>query len=215
VRGKRIEALSKKYLVPHLPQFDARRNLLVLDTSHDIVRTIVFTSSSYSTETIYASAFICPLYVPFSTWNLLAPRIGYGWEILPENEADEMASIRDAIAREGLTHLARATDPRSLARSAEAISGYSMAEEPVVGAIVGYSLVRAGEPHRAREILAEAAERMHAQLAPADAELWPRVRAEFDAVIEQIDRDDAAGANRVLDSWLPRGRIRSSMEFLF
>jgi hypothetical protein len=210
VKGPELERLNKRYVVPRLPQFDARRRLLVLETTDDLFRGIVFDWSWSSRETVYPYACFRPLYVWVNPWNFLSIRICHGLTIRPDTEMREMASLVEAIRDVGLPYLAQATDAASLAANVRSI----VRPDPgdlIVDEIEAYSLVRArdADAERALQKFLARLDRPHDA---KDATWYAERRERTRLVLERLDHGGFEAANEVFASWLPAQLKWSNLE---
>lgn len=110
-----IKRLCKQYLLPELPTFSCKGDLLYSIESEYLLQGICFESSSFSSTSFSIEVFIQPLYLPSDNiYFNFGKRLGflgkgydYWWEYLEEDESEIMAEIKSIVMDKGLLYFSQ------------------------------------------------------------------------------------------------------------
>jgi hypothetical protein len=106
MKGKDAERLSRKYILPHLPGFAANKSLLYRAPIGELLCAFCFEPSGFDRNGFYLWVFVQPLYVPESDIVFtFGNRLGFGWELTKETEAELGAKLLKCVRDEGLPWL--------------------------------------------------------------------------------------------------------------
>src|SRR3954454_2733209 len=64
MKGRQIERLARKHLLPVLPKFAVRGSLVYRQPVGDLLYALSFETSSFTSSRIFVEAFVQPLFVP-------------------------------------------------------------------------------------------------------------------------------------------------------
>ncbi len=206
MKGRALEALFRRYLLPALPGFGFRKSLLYSQPIGNILRGFSFDSSRFDANTFYVEAFVQPLYVP-STFiyylfgQRLTSRTGQLWRITPETETAVILDVLASLKKEGLPFINYIRSPRDLGEKASLVGGRS--DIPHAMEAVAYSLVLAGEDAKALAALdqLDALCRIHLASAPYLGETVQR-----SATIRASLTHDPPAAIALLQQWCVQTR---------
>ena len=109
MKRREFDALIRKHLLTHLPQFGVNGGVLFVRPLVYILRGYCFESSGFDPKSFYVWAFAQPLFVPTEALTLdLGCRLGairgrqcQSWKLTGDNEAKVMADVLRHINREG------------------------------------------------------------------------------------------------------------------
>jgi hypothetical protein len=153
MKGKEAEALCRKYLLPHLPGFAARKDLLYCVPIQDLLQAFCFEPSATDRQGFYFWVFVQPLYVPHKHISFsFGTRLGFGWEVIKGNESELAARLLECIRKEGMTWLESLLTPADFARNIISKDSINPKNLHVLRAI-GYSHALIGDFQSALETL--------------------------------------------------------------
>ncbi len=141
---KEFTQLAKR-LLPELPGFEVKRDLMFISPIGHTLRGLCFEGSSFDARAFYVSAFFLPLFVPHKFLALtLGTRVRNrgidGWDAdAPNLLPDLMAAIKKDV----VPWLSSIQTPRDVARAARAEEGAT--KNPHVQAAAAYALAYAGD----------------------------------------------------------------------
>src|SRR4051794_12366566 len=77
MKGRQIERLARKHLLPVLPKFAVRGSLVYRQPVGDLLYALSFETSSFTSSRIFVEAFVQPLFVPADClWFTFGDRLG-------------------------------------------------------------------------------------------------------------------------------------------
>jgi hypothetical protein len=152
MKGREIERLARRHLLPLLPGFVARRSLVYRRPVGYFLHALSFDASSFTSSRIFVEAFVQPLFVPFEgLWYTFGDRLGQTrrdewWDVDEENPDLTFAAIaevarRDAIPFfEQLDGLDRFLEviPRWASAERKRLKSLQSLDDPVVLEALGY-----------------------------------------------------------------------------
>ncbi len=160
LRTVQLMQLAKKYLLPHLPAFRAKSDMLYVTPVGMMLRGFHFQLSQLDHRSFTVEMFVEPLYVPLSYVSFACRvRLGqqrgsepkwWSWDPAhPEQAEAVFAEVLAHIQREGLPLLERFREPRDLLHHAKRVFG----KEALDDEWMAYTLVMAGAYRKAQKIL--------------------------------------------------------------
>lgn len=152
MKGRAFQKFAQNFLLPELPGFAVKGDLIYRVTVGRVLNAITFDSSGFSPRVFYPNAFVQPLYVPldFITMTLGKPFLGH-WEFQPGNQA--LADrLLQSIKTEGMPLLQALGTPEKIAHHAEKMKS---TENHYVRQATAYSMVLVGEEREAIKRLDE------------------------------------------------------------
>jgi len=121
MKKKLIERFAVEHLLPSLPGFCVRGNLIYEVPVGCILRAFLFDSSGFSATTFYPHVFVQALYIPFGHLTLTpGKRFPGHWEFLPDNEPELARKLLNQVHAMGLPFLRENSTPEGLIREARA-----------------------------------------------------------------------------------------------
>ena len=166
MKGRQIERLARKHLLPVLPGFAARRSLVYRRSFQYFLHAVSFGTSSFTSSRIYVTALIQPLYGPdddlYFTYGF---RLGNDfWDVDEENPDPTFTKIAQTARREALPFFDQVPD---LDRFAEAVPKWAEAsprrvmrsstlDDPAVAEDLAYTAILRGKRGEAIRLLEHA-----------------------------------------------------------
>src|SRR3954466_5856650 len=108
MKGRQIERLARKHLLPVLPEFAVRGSLVYRRPVGDLLYALSFDTSSFTSSRIFVEAFVQPLFVPVDClWFTFGDRLGETrrdewWDVDEENPDPTFAAIAEVVRRDAL-----------------------------------------------------------------------------------------------------------------
>lgn len=167
VKGREIERLARKHLLPVLPGFVARGSLVYRRPLDYFLHAVSFDTSSFTGSRIYVEALIQPLYGPeaqiFYTYGF---RLGGFWDVDLDDPDPTFAEIAERARREALPFLKQVKD---LEGFAEAVRSWAKArprkvmreyalDDPVIAEDLAYTEILRGNKNDAVQLLEQSIE---------------------------------------------------------
>ncbi len=139
-------ATFAKSLLPNLPGFAAKRQMLLMRPVGHTLRAIFF-DRSVSPRGFYVQVFIQPLFVPAGhvTFNV-GWRLGGGSHIWNVEPLGLISDLDAALKREALPFLSSVQSPQDVARAAASLQ---KSADPYVQQAIAYAFARGGEVQQA------------------------------------------------------------------
>jgi hypothetical protein len=185
VRAAAIEKLSKRYLLPALPGFEARKKLVFKPPAKWLLRGFAYETSGSTGRDFYVWVFVQPLYVPVDHLVLsFGKRLGGTsrfWSLDEASEEDLMTDVAAAARREGLPFLEQVKEPAQLA---ELAMDRLHPADPNRDEVVAYSRILDGDAEKARPVVAGLVDRAR----PDEPDWVGEVRARARKMQELLDR---------------------------
>lgn len=152
MRQKEFQVLSRKYLLPHLPVFEVKGDLLIIPPIKYLLRGFCFQPSAFDRKSFNVQTFVQPLYIPkeYIVFNIgfrlgkLTRKGEEWWEITPENEAEVMTDVLHLMKVEGLPFLNRLETPEDIATELQKDSP-NESRLIIDSQTIAYSLILAGK----------------------------------------------------------------------
>ena len=121
MKKKLIERFAIEHLLPSLPGFCARGNLIYDVPVGCILRAFLFDSSGFSATTFHPHVFVQALYIPFDHLTLTPGKRFLGhWEFQSENQFELAHKLLNQIHAVGLPFLRANSTPEDMVREARA-----------------------------------------------------------------------------------------------
>ena len=119
MKKKLIERFAIERLLPSLPGFCVRGNLIYDVPVGCILRAFLFDSSGFSATTFYPHVFVQAPYIPFEHLTLTPGKRFQGhWEFQQENESELARKLLNQIHAVGLPFLRANSTPEDMVREA-------------------------------------------------------------------------------------------------
>jgi hypothetical protein len=149
MKGREIERLARKHLLPVLPGFVARRSLVYRRPLENFLCGISFDTSSFKGTRISVEAFVQPLYVPFDDlFYTFGFRLGDDfWDVDDDDPEATFAAVAGIARRAALPFfdeldgLDRFADriPEWAAEEPKRLKSLQSVDDPVVSQALGYA----------------------------------------------------------------------------
>jgi len=185
---KEFEKIGKA-LLPELPGFAVKGNLLFMLPVRQVLRGICFEPSGFDRRAFYVNVFVLPLCVPtqYLYFNF-GRRVGTGWS---SDAPDVYSELSLALRREALPFLSRVEDLDDFIQLAKSFSRAN----PRTREAIAYALARVGEVDKA---IAE----LDTLLAMLDVKVpWQLEMAERANALKSLLLHDFASAQKQLQEW--------------
>jgi hypothetical protein len=206
VKGRELEALYRKYLLAHLPDFAYKGPLLFVRPVVHLLRGFSFERSSFNANAFQIVVFVQPLYVPADYITFVFRKYPHGrwgarWTLDRQDEGATMTDVLASIKAEGLPFLSRVQTPRDQARNAPLVAGDANGLPAVQ--TMAYSFVLAREYSEATVTI----DRLQAMLRAADlTDPWVNeMLTRSEQVRERLERDPEE-AIALLEEWIEQTR---------
>lgn len=211
MKGREIERLAQKHLLPVLPGFVTRRSLVYRRPVEDLLYAVSFNTSSFASSRIFVEAFVQPLFVPVDfLWSTFGDRLGETprdeWWDVDEDDADPaFASIADVVRRDALPFF---SDLGGLNRFCEVVPRWANAErkklkslqsmdDPVVLEALGYAELLRGRDEESLRLLKAAVQSERENGEDADE---PRI-ANLEHIRRLVERSGPDAGRTQLAEW--------------
>jgi hypothetical protein len=211
MKGREIERLAQKHLLPVLPGFAARRSLVYRQPVEDLLYAVSFDTSSFTSSRIFAEAFVQPLFVPVDfLWSSFGDRLGgtprdEWWDVDEENPDPTFAAIADVVRRDALPLF---SELDGLNRFCEVVPRWANAEhkklkslqsmdDPVVLEALGYAELLRGREEESLRLLKAAVQSERENGEYADE---PRI-ANLEHMIDLVERLEPEAGRTQLAKW--------------
>jgi hypothetical protein len=165
VKGREIERLARRHLLPALPGFVVRRSLVYRRPLAYFLCGLSFDTSSFTGSRIFVEAFVQPLYTPYDDLiYTFGFRLGDEfWDVDGQNPDRTFIRIADDVRREALPFFGQITDLdrfRELvpawAADDSKVMNYNSLSDPVVTDVLGYTEVLRGNRDDGLQLLQQA-----------------------------------------------------------
>jgi hypothetical protein len=144
MKKKECEKFARQYLIPQMPGFEVKGNLIYQVPVGVVFRGYVFDSSSFEKTAFNPDVFVQPLYVPSEHLTMtLGRRLPGVWKLRSPNDKVLADKFLQIMAEQGQLLLERLGTPEKIARNAEKTDGGS--RNHYVRQAVAYSLIWIGE----------------------------------------------------------------------
>lgn len=156
--ARRIQSLARRFLLPHLSQYDVSNGILIRRPLRHLIAGYCFESSGFDADSFYLWAFVQPLYVPsdhisFTFGRRLSHGSSDGWS-LSGNDTQDMRAVWEAIRAQGTDYLACLGTPRDIAERGQMIR--AAPDDPHVLEARAYSYALIGCLGQARDLALQA-----------------------------------------------------------
>jgi hypothetical protein len=193
MKKKEFEAIGKR-LLPYLPGFGVKGDILFIQPLGHTLRAIAF-NGSIDPRSFYVQVFIQPLFVPMEV-------IGFniGWRARDHCDswnADDpnlIARLGTALERDALPFLSGVRSYQDVARAAER---WKDADDPYVQQAIAYALARSGDVQRATAAL----DLLVKLLDTPTKYPWQHALSDRALGLKKMLLSDPAAAQRQLDAW--------------
>jgi hypothetical protein len=175
MKGRQIERLACKHLLPVLPEFAVRRSLVYRRPVGDLLYALSFDTSSFTSSRIFVEAFVQPLFVPVDGfWFTFGDRLGEirgdgWWDVDEENPDPAFAAIAEVVRRDALPFFRQLDGldsfceviPRWASASRKKLKSLQSMDDPVVLEALGYAELLRGRKDEALQLLTAALDSEH------------------------------------------------------
>jgi hypothetical protein len=200
MKGKEVERLCKRHILPELPGFAVKGNLLYRYPLGDLLCAFYFQPSAFDRHGFFLNVFVQPLYMPSVDIMLnFGKRLGFNWEFTEGSEREVAIKLLTCIRKEGLPWFKPLETPRDFAKNLLSVKDIMNNPENIhVQQAIAYSLVLIGDFSEAHKAL----DHFFATFKPAaDAPPWQHDFAQEMASFRAILLHDPAEAQRALQRW--------------
>src|SRR3954452_120427 len=184
MKGRQIERLARKLLLPVLPQFAVRGSLVYRRPVGDLLYALSFETSSFTSSRIFVEAFVQPLFVLVDgLWFTFGDRLGetrgdQWWDVDEENPDPAFAAIAEVVRRHALPFFSQLEGldsfceviPRWASATPKKLKSLQSMDDPVVLEALGYAELLRGRKDEALELLNAAVDSEQEEGEYADAE---------------------------------------------
>ncbi|MGA2280263.1 MAG: hypothetical protein ABSG80_08175 [Verrucomicrobiota bacterium] len=185
---KEFEKIGKA-LLPELPGFAVKGNLLLIPPATQILRGICFEPSGFDKKAFYVNVFILPLCVPTRhIYFNFGKRVGIGWN---SNAPNVLSELSMALKHEALPFLSRVKALHGFIELAKSFSS----QNPNTPEAIAYAFARTGNMCKAVAMLDELTHLLDMKV-PWQFEMAERA----DALRSQL-LNDPASAQKQLEVW--------------
>jgi len=192
MKTKDFAALGRR-LLPELPGFTVKGQMIFIQPVAHTLRGICFDGSSFDPNLFFVQVFAQPLFVPAKRLALnIGWRLGGGshrWNVNAPGLLEDLSAV---LKREALPFLARIESPRDLAQAATSLQ---KSQDPYTQQAVAYALARAGDVNKAVAELDQLTRLLDVKV-PWQLEMLARANA----LKSQLLRD-APSAQKQLQAW--------------
>jgi hypothetical protein len=211
MKGREIERLAHRHLLPVLPGFAARHSLLYRRPVEDLLYAVSFGTSSFTSSRIFVEAFVQPLFVPVDfLWSTFGDRLGKAprdewWDVDEDDPDRAFAVIADVVRRDALQLFAQLD---GLTRFCEVVPRWANAEhnelkslqsmdDPVVLEALGYAELLRGRDEESDRLLEAALQSERENGEYADEQ---RI-ANLEHMLELVERSGPDAGRTQLAEW--------------
>jgi hypothetical protein len=191
---KDFEKIGKR-LLPQLPGFIAKGDLLFILPLRHTLRGFFFDGSSFDKNLFFVYVFLQPLFVPDTYISLnIGWRVGgesHTWDI---NSPDLLTELGLSLKREALPFLLRIESPKEVA---DAVMALRISADPYVQQAIAYSFARAKEVSKATAAI----DQLFHLLDMKESYPWQREMAERAEKLKAQLIADPEDAQHQLDVW--------------
>lgn len=207
MRKKQFESIATDYLLPSLPDFCVRGNLICEVPVGNILRAFLFDSSGFSAATFYPQAFVQPLYLPEGQLTLTPGKRFTGpWKFEPGSETQLSRKLIHEIHEVGLPFLRSHRTPEDMVREAKANPGINV--NPHVRRRLAYSLLLLGRNDEGLDELDRLLSMVHRM---KEAQPWANeIHEEVGTLREKLMRDPRE-AVATLQKWTEETRDKLNL----
>jgi hypothetical protein len=186
VKKKQVEKFVKEYLLPSLPGFQARGNLLYQVPVYNILPAFLFDSSGFSATVVHPQAFVQLLYIPSDHLTLTPGKRFLGnWEFVPGNEVQLSQRLLHEIHSVGIPFIRVHGTPEDIVRETKANPALRM--NPHVRQQLAYSLLLLCRNHEGLDELDKLLDVLNRI---SEAQPWARtIHAEVGQLREALGRN--------------------------
>lgn len=166
MKGREVERLARRHLLPVLPSFLARGALVYRPPAGYLLQAVLFDTSDFTSSRIFVTAFVQPLLGPYEHLTLsYGFRLGRdSWDVNEDDPDDTFAAIAIEVQRDAVPFFAQAADldrfcdlipqwanerPRKVMRS-------HSVDDPVIVEDLAYAAIVRGDGDAAASLLRDA-----------------------------------------------------------
>jgi hypothetical protein len=211
MKGRQIERLARKFLLPVLPEFGVRGSLVYRRPVGDLLYALSFDTSSFTSSRIFVEAFVQPLFVPVDgLWFTFGDRLGETrgdewWDVDEENPDPAFAAIAEVVRRDALPFFSQLDGldsfceviPRWANASRKKLKSLQSMDDPVVLEALGYAELLRGRKDEALQLLTAAVDSEHENGEYADAERL----ANLQHILDHVQRLGLEAGQAQLAEW--------------
>ena len=149
--------LAKQYLLPHLPDCQFDRSLVIFEQVDWVLHVLSLDTSVFSAVDVSLELISHPLYAPTSgligdyAQALRNPTGGFGWVMQPGEEDERMRDVLKSIQEQASDFFRRTAEPGDLGRYSE--QRYVDSINPPTIEVEAYSWILSGDLKKARRTL--------------------------------------------------------------
>jgi hypothetical protein len=204
VKKKYVEKFANEHLLPSLPGFRVRGNLIYEIPVGNILRAFLFESSGFSATAFYPQVFVQLLYIPLEHLTLTpGKRFLRNWEFVPGDEARLGQRLLHEIHGIGVPFICAHGSPEGVVR--ETRKNPALEVNPNVRQQLAYSLLMLG---RNDEGLNELDNLLKMLNVTSEVQTWERVlHAEVSTLRETLMRSPAETV-KTLNEWTETTRMK-------
>jgi tellurite resistance protein len=196
MKGRQIERLARKHLLPVLPEFAGRGSLVYRRPVGHLLYALSFDTSSFTSSRIFVEAFVQPLFVPVDClWFTFGDRLGETrrdewWDVDEENPDPTFAAIAEVVRRDALPFFSQLDGldgfcdviPRWASASRKKLKSLQSMDDPVVLEALGYAELLRGRKDEALQLLNAAVDSEHEDGEYGNAERLANLQHTLDLV---------------------------------
>ena len=196
MKGRQIERLARKLLLPVLPEFAVRGSLVYRRPVGELLYALSFDTSSFTSSRIFVEAFVQPLFVPVDgLWFTFGDRLGeirggQWWDVDEENPDPAFAAIAEVVRRDALPFFSQLDGldgfceviPRWASARRKKLKSLQSMDDPVVLEALGYAELLRGRKDEALQLLTAAVDSEQEDGQYADAERLANLQHTLDLV---------------------------------
>ena len=196
MKGRQIERLARKLLLPVLPEFAVRGSLVYRRPVGELLYALSFDTPSFTSSRIFVEAFVQPLFVPVDgLWFTFGDRLGETrraewWDADEENPDPAFAAIAEVVRRDALPFFSQLDGldgfceviPRWASARRKKLKSLQSVDDPVVLEALGYAELLRGRKDEALQLLTAAVDSEQEDGQYADAERLANLQHTLDLV---------------------------------
>jgi len=196
MKGRQIERLARKLLLPVLPEFAVRGSLVYRRPVGELLYALSFDTPSFTSSRIFVEAFVQPLFVPVDgLWFTFGDRLGETrrdewWDVDEENPDPAFAAIAEVVRRDALPFFSQLDGldgfceviPRWASARRKKLKSLQSMDDPVVLEALGYAELLRGRKDEALQLLTAAVDSEQEDGQYADAERLANLQHTLDLV---------------------------------
>ena len=196
MKGRQIERLARKLLLPVLPEFAVRGSLVYRRPVGELLYALSFDTPSFTSSRIFVEAFVQPLFVPVDgLWFTFGDRLGETrrdewWDVDEENPDPAFAAIAEVVRRDALPFFSQLDGldgfceviPRWASARRKKLKSLQSVDDPVVLEALGYAELLRGRKDEALQLLTAAVDSEQEDGQYADAERLANLQHTLDLV---------------------------------